>query len=150
MLCDNNQKYHLSYGDLFCTQDQAYQQFRKQVRNPLWQKDFLSKTIAERIEAGKQARLESQKINTEQIQINEKILDVDNETIKKTLVQYQCDILHGHTHRKNIHCSTIKINGKKQEFKRIVLSDWSENYANAYLIFADKNQNRFIDINLKN
>ena len=53
----------LTHGDEFCTDDAAYQQFRKMVRDPRWQAEFLAKTIPERLAMAQQARGESQAAN---------------------------------------------------------------------------------------
>lgn len=41
----------LMHGDTLCTDDIDYQNFRKMVRDENWQKEFLSKSIAERIQS---------------------------------------------------------------------------------------------------
>ena len=38
----------LMHGDLLCTDDLAYQEFRKQIRSTPFKKDFLSRPLAER------------------------------------------------------------------------------------------------------
>ena len=39
----------LSHGDVWCTSDVAYQQYRAMVKNPAAQRDFLAKSVDERI-----------------------------------------------------------------------------------------------------
>ena len=52
---------------------------------------------------------------------NEIIMDVNEQEVIKTIKKYNVDmIIHGHTHRPNIH--KVIINDK--EYKRIVLGDW--------------------------
>ena len=46
----------LMHGDLLCTEDVDYQKFRKTSRDPEWQKDFLSKSLAERQKIAKELR----------------------------------------------------------------------------------------------
>ncbi|HTI97208.1 MAG TPA: UDP-2,3-diacylglucosamine diphosphatase, partial [Rudaea sp.] len=51
----------LMHGDTLCTDDAAYSQFRKLVRDPSWQRAFLAKPLAERRAFAAQARGESRK-----------------------------------------------------------------------------------------
>jgi UDP-2,3-diacylglucosamine hydrolase len=51
------------------------------------------------------------------------IMDVTPEEVVNCLEKYQSQILiHGHTHRPNIH----QLNANQKEAKRIVLGDWYE------------------------
>lgn len=120
----------LMHGDSLCTDDTAYQAFRQQVRNPVWQKTFLSHSIAERINMAQQARAESMQhtANTDS-----SIMDVNNEAVLKALSAHQsATLIHGHTHRPATH--SLAAAGKS--YKRIVLGDW---YKDGWLIEADKN-----------
>ncbi|MGZ3159376.1 MAG: UDP-2,3-diacylglucosamine diphosphatase, partial [Burkholderiaceae bacterium] len=38
----------LAHGDAECTDDESYMAFRNQVRQPEWQKEFLSQSLSER------------------------------------------------------------------------------------------------------
>ena len=49
----------LSHGDAWCTLDVAYQRFRATVRQPAFQRDFLSKTLDERIAFARGLRMQS-------------------------------------------------------------------------------------------
>ena len=51
----------LSHGDMLCTDDHAYQQFRSMSRNPQWQSDFLSKPLEQRVAYAQHLRAESMK-----------------------------------------------------------------------------------------
>src|SRR5205823_8020090 len=44
-----DQRLLLSHGDALCLSDVAYQAFRAQVRNPVWQREFLAKPMNERL-----------------------------------------------------------------------------------------------------
>ena len=46
----------LTHGDLLCTDDAAYQQFRTQTRDPAWQAQFLAQPLAARLAFAAQAR----------------------------------------------------------------------------------------------
>ena len=50
----------LLHGDLLCTADTAYQQFRAQTRDPRWQAQFLAQPLAARLAFAQQARAASQ------------------------------------------------------------------------------------------
>jgi len=61
LLEDEGQRIVLMHGDTLCTDDTAYQQLRTQLRKLAWQKDFLSKSIQERIQVANHLREASQK-----------------------------------------------------------------------------------------
>jgi UDP-2,3-diacylglucosamine hydrolase len=110
----------LMHGDLLCTDDMDYMNFRHMVRNPKWQQDFLAKTVPERIAIAQAARQESlQKTQ----QLTSEIMDVNQDTVTQTMLKWQVpQLIHGHTHRPAIH--ELTINGGPA--KRIVLGDWNE------------------------
>lgn len=113
----------VTHGDEFCTDDQAYQQFRSMVRNPQWQAQFLAKTIPERLVMAQQARGESQAAN--QMKSND-IMDVSPSAVDAFFQHSKASILvHGHTHRPARHVLTI--DGRKCE--RWVLPDWDCDHA---------------------
>ncbi len=104
----------LVHGDAECTDDVAYQKARQMLRNPAWQKDFLSKSIPERIAFAEQARKQSQS-HTQSSQME--IMDVNQEAIQSLFEKHQVSqMIHGHTHRPAIH--------QHGENTRIVLGDW--------------------------
>jgi len=62
------------------------------------------------------------------------IMDVNEDEVEKTFLKYDVNlIIHGHTHRPNIHKS--EFNG--QEYKRIVLGDW---YNNSFILKYQKDK----------
>ena len=109
----------LMHGDLLCTDDVAYQQFRAQTRNPEWQRQFLSQPLPARLAFAEQARAAS-KLHQSGLQaqgLMEAITDVAPTTVDATLARYGIDMLiHGHTHRPNVH--------QHGGGRRIVLGDW--------------------------
>jgi len=118
-----NKRVMLSHGDKFCIDDIEYQTYRKIVRNQDWQKSFLNYPIQKRLEILNTARDAS--IQSQQIKSNE-IMDVNQNEVAKVIQKNDIDILiHGHTHRPNIH--TIDIDSKKS--LRLVLGDWSQSTA---------------------
>ena len=110
----------LMHGDLLCTDDHDYMQFREQVRNPQWQAHFLSLSMDQRINLAKQARDAS---NTSAKQKTMEIMDTNQSTVEKYMRQYAVNqLIHGHTHRPALH--QFNLDGKPA--KRIVLGDWGE------------------------
>jgi UDP-2,3-diacylglucosamine hydrolase len=115
----------LMHGDLLCTDDVAYQQFRAQTRDPRWQAQFLAQPLAARLAFAQQARTASQARHAElQGQgLMEAITDVAPTTVTATLARYGIDtLIHGHTHRPAVH--ELDVDGRACQ--RIVLGDWYE------------------------
>ena len=115
----------LMHGDLLCTDDVAYQQFRAQTRDPSWQAQFLAQPLAARLAFAQQARAASQARQAElQGQgTMEAITDVSPSTVHATLARYGVDtLIHGHTHRPAVH--EFDVEGRA--CRRIVLGDWYE------------------------
>ncbi len=110
----------LTHGDALCTSDTAYQNFRKQVRDPVWQAAFLSQPVAVRRAYAAQARAASAE---HQRGMSSTISDVDDCAVESLLASYGVDrLIHGHTHRPTEH-EHIVANRRTQ---RIVLADWRE------------------------
>ncbi|MDH3325975.1 MAG: UDP-2,3-diacylglucosamine diphosphatase [Gammaproteobacteria bacterium] len=110
----------IMHGDLLCTDDHAYLQFREQVRNPQWQTHFLGLNMDQRIEMAKQARDVSQTSTKEK---SMGIMDANQSTIEQYMREYSVNtLIHGHTHRPGVH--QFEIDGQKT--KRIVLGDWGD------------------------
>jgi len=118
ILAINGVKTLISHGDELCTDDVDYMAFRKQVRNPDWQREFLAKPVTERIRIGKDARQES-KYRTQHK--TPEIMDVNQLAVEQFMQTHQVtQLIHGHTHRPNIHHFTHQ----QQNMTRIVLGDW--------------------------
>ncbi|HEY5602697.1 MAG TPA: UDP-2,3-diacylglucosamine diphosphatase [Gammaproteobacteria bacterium] len=110
----------IGHGDLLCTDDIGYRQFRQQVRNPQWQHAFLAKSIAERIALAKQARQESKKQTGS---LAQEIMDANQHTVEQVMLEHKVNqMIHGHTHRPKVHSFTVQ----NQQRTRIVLGDWYE------------------------
>jgi UDP-2,3-diacylglucosamine hydrolase len=106
------------HGDVLCTDDAAYQAFRKQVRDPAWQAAFLAKPLAERRAFAAQARDASR---THTSQTDMAIMDVNQDAVEAALRKAGVTrMIHGHTHRPAIH--EFRLDGKPAQ--RIVLGDW--------------------------
>ena len=108
----------LMHGDTLCIDDYKYQKFRVMVRSISWQNEMLKKSLEDRIAIAKMYRAKSlQETNAK----DEVIMDVNETEVIRIFNEYKVDmIIHGHTHRPNIH--NLVIDGKK--YKRIVLGDW--------------------------
>jgi UDP-2,3-diacylglucosamine hydrolase len=112
----------LLHGDLLCTDDVAYQQFRTQSRDPQWQAQFLAQPLAARQAFAAQARAASQARYGELVAQGqqETITDVTPATMQAWFAQHGvARMIHGHTHRPAIHDA----GGGRT---RIVLGDWYE------------------------
>ncbi|MDR1076840.1 MAG: UDP-2,3-diacylglucosamine diphosphatase [Xanthomonadaceae bacterium] len=113
------------HGDLLCTDDAAYQQFRAQSRNPAWQAQMLAQPLPVRQAIAQQARAASFARQSEMQQKDrtqyETITDVAPATVDEFFTRYGIDtMIHGHTHRPAIH--ELEADGKRR--RRIVLGDW--------------------------
>lgn len=105
----------LTHGDLLCTSDVDYQQFRAQVRSPQWQATFLGKPLAERQAIGRHLREESEKRKREH---GFDYGQVDEDEARRWLAAADAQVLlHGHTHLPADHA----LGGGHT---RVVLSDW--------------------------
>jgi UDP-2,3-diacylglucosamine hydrolase len=110
----------LTHGDLLCTDDKPYMALRSAVRNPTWQQDFLSKTLQERKTIADDIRKHSKQAIAQK---PPEIMDVNQKTVADTMLEYDVRVLlHGHTHRPNIH--HFHLDGT--DATRIVLGDWYE------------------------
>ena len=110
----------LMHGDLLCTEDIDYQKFRKVSRDTKWQKEFLSKPLAERRIIAQNLRGASKEATGKK---KEEIMDVSECEVIKIIQESSVSLLiHGHTHRPNSHSIALE----KHTAKRIVLGDWDE------------------------
>ena len=115
----------LMHGDLLCSDDTAYQQFRAQVRNRDWQTAFLSQPLDARLAFAAQARAASQARQGALMDAGtmDAITDVSPATVDDYFRRYGVDtLIHGHTHRPAIH--DLDVDGR--HCQRIVLGDWYE------------------------
>ncbi len=110
----------LSHGDIFCTDDTAYQAFRSHVRDPGVQAEFLSRPLAERHALTRALRERSEQAKADKKPV---IMDVNADTVVQAIVDRDvARMIHGHTHRPARHI--VHIAGKAVE--RWVLPDWYE------------------------
>ncbi|MGP9544691.1 UDP-2,3-diacylglucosamine diphosphatase [Psychrobacter sp. AOP7-B1-25] len=107
------QNYRLEHGDTLCTDDKKYQFFRKIMRNRLTQWYLLNKSLEKRLAIADNMRQRSQQNNASKAAY---IMDVNDEAVSKAITTSDA-LLHGHTHRPDIHQATT-------DKKRYVLGDW--------------------------
>ena len=111
----------LMHGDMLCTDDVEYQQFRQQVRDPQWQQQFLAMPADQRIATAKHYREESKKRGQKK---SSSIMDVNQYAVETALQQHHVgQMIHGHTHRPAEH--HLQINGVTAT--RFVVGDWHDN-----------------------
>lgn len=113
----------LMHGDTLCTDDLPYQAFRKQVRDPAWQRAFLAQPLPAR-----KAMIEKLRLQTEQEKRGKtmEIMDVTLCAVTEALREHKVPrLIHGHTHRPARH--THEVEGEVRE--RWVLHDWYEHPA---------------------
>jgi UDP-2,3-diacylglucosamine hydrolase len=112
------QHWLLSHGDAMCLADTDYMQFRQQVRQPPWQRDFLARPLTERtaIARGLREQSEARKQSTA---VDPSLwADVDTAAAHTALQAAQArTLIHGHTHRPGEH-------DLGDGMQRVVLSDW--------------------------
>lgn len=110
----------LSHGDAYCTDDQTYQAFRRQVRDARWQADFLAKPLEARRSVARAIRSQSEQAKAEK---KPNIMDVNQAAIRAAMEQAGVTrMIHGHTHRPARHA--LQVHGMERE--RWVLTDWYE------------------------
>jgi UDP-2,3-diacylglucosamine hydrolase len=111
----------LLHGDVLCTDDVDYQQFRTLVRSPAWQREFLSKSQAQRLAFAAQARDQSRQSTAAKSAV---IMDVNSTAVLDFMsANAAVTILHGHTHRPGVH--EMRSPEDNSKWQRIVLGDWN-------------------------
>jgi UDP-2,3-diacylglucosamine hydrolase len=128
ILKTKDKNFVLIHGDSLVSGDKSYQRFKKIIQNNFSKKLLLSlpkkwrKNLASKIQ--KSSKKSKQKKSLE-------IMDIDEKSLFDFMKNYpDFDIIHGHTHRQNIH--------NYQNFKRFVLGDWQKNQGNFFQIKSGK------------
>ena len=113
----------LTHGDLLCSDDIAYQEFRAKSRADEWMQNVLSKPLLLRLLAARWYRFRSHFHKRKKTQ---DIMDVNQQTVVDVMKQHDClRLIHGHTHRTAVHDFEIDGNGAQ----RFVLADWKRSSA---------------------
>lgn len=108
----------ITHGDELCTRDIDYQKFRKKSRSWWWPKLILSIPLPIRRKLAQRGRKVSIK---KQQGLKAEIMDVTPEEVVRVMRKHNVTrLIHGHTHRPNIH--VVDVDGVSA--KRIVLGDW--------------------------
>lgn len=120
------------HGDEMCTQDIEYQKFRKKSRGWWWPKLMLTMPLWYRKKIARNAR-EKSKLSQAEKPIE--ILDVVDDAVLAMFAKYNVsNMIHGHTHRPNVHTYTVG----KQTLTRTVLGDWYTQ--GSYLVVTPQGQ----------
>jgi UDP-2,3-diacylglucosamine hydrolase len=110
----------LTHGDALCVDDLAYQELRTVVRNPDWQRRFLSLPLEDRERIAGQARKGSREHTSRTVPV---VMDVNQHAVETAYRSTRTRrMIHGHTHRPGIHDTVV--DGKPAQ--RIVLGAWYE------------------------
>lgn len=110
----------LLHGDTLCTDDIAYQRFRRKARDPDWQRRLLSRPVWWRRLLARLARLLSRRHTGSS---EAKIMDVNDGAVRAAFLDHRVRrMIHGHTHRRAIH--DLQVDGR--HCQRVVLGDWDE------------------------
>lgn len=110
----------LMHGDTLCTDDHVYQQFRRMVRDPQWQKTFLAAPAETRRQQAQAVRSRSE---ADKQTKSEKIMDVNPRAVEDAFRSHAYPrMIHGHTHRPAHHQHQVD----DRQCERWVLQDWYE------------------------
>ena len=118
IICEYGHRALLMHGDLLCTDDHAYQAFRRKVRNPVYRWILRNLPLSKRQEMALRWRTETSRLSKKKAS---QIMDVNQRTVETVSLKTNTSILvHGHTHRPKRH----RFDHEKKE--RIVLGDWGQ------------------------
>jgi UDP-2,3-diacylglucosamine hydrolase len=125
----------LSHGDLLCTDDAAYQDFRALTRSADWQQQFLAQPLEQRLQLVAELRARSEAEKREKPYAHTDL----NPTATDDFLRAHgyATFIHGHTHRPARHDHIV--DGIHVE--RWVLADWSETRGEA-LVWDGENLHR--------
>lgn len=110
----------IMHGDTLCTDDDAYQAFRTEVRSTEWQQSFLALPLSQRKAQIEVLRRESEA----QKRVKPlDIMDVNQAAVLQELTSHRCTrLIHGHTHRPAHH----RTEAGGRTIERWVLPAWYE------------------------
>lgn len=114
-----NEQALVLHGDTLCTNDIAYQKFRRLIRNPLLLAIMRRLPLKTRQNIGIKGRKKSMAANSNK---SASIMDVTPATVTAMMKEYGvATMIHGHTHRPC--CHELVLDGSTPA-RRIVLGDW--------------------------
>jgi UDP-2,3-diacylglucosamine hydrolase len=114
----DGEKVLIMHGDTLCIDDIKYQEFRAKVHQPWlqWVFNRIPLFIRQRIVKNVQDKIKAKKQHKTLT-----IMDVTQSEVERVMLEEGVKrLIHGHTHRPNVHT----FNHKTQEMTRIVLGDW--------------------------
>jgi UDP-2,3-diacylglucosamine hydrolase len=112
----DGQRLLLAHGDAYCTDDLAYQRYRKLARNRVVQWIWLHLPRRVRNREAEKLRAKSKAMNQQKSMA---IMDVNEDAIASELQKYTTPVLiHGHTHKPHLHLYP--------QGQRWVLPDWHQ------------------------
>ena len=115
----------LMHGDLLCSDDIPYLEFRAKSHTPEWIQNVLLKPLVLRLLYARWYRFRSFFHKRKK---HDDIMDANQNTIIETMRHHKVlRLIHGHTHRPAIHDFEIDL----QPAQRFVLAQWSKESANA-------------------
>ncbi|NCA90006.1 MAG: UDP-2,3-diacylglucosamine diphosphatase [Gammaproteobacteria bacterium] len=118
----------LMHGDLLCTDDRAYQRFRRVIRNPIVKRLFLWRGLERRRALAQDYRRRSMAAIAGK---SLTIMDVNPDAVLEALRRQGARrLIHGHTHRPGDHA--LSLDG--QPAQRLVLAEWREDQGEALLV----------------
>ena len=123
--------FRLEHGDALCTDDVAYQRFRKVIRNPVLLGLIKRTPLSFRQKLANGFRKKSSE--TKQLKSYD-IMDVNAQAVE-SVIEHVDYLIHGHTHRPEIHHILNK--------KRIVLGDWRAD--SAWILELNPQENYQLD-----
>ncbi len=124
----------LMHGDSLCTDDIDHQKWRELALSEAWQIEFLTKSLAQRIQTAQNMRDQSEQGKKLK---SVEIMDVNAQAVNNAFSTHGMTyLIHGHTHRQAMH----NLEGGKQ---RIVLADW---YETGSVLELDEDGFRFVDL----
>lgn len=116
----HGQRILLLHGDTLCTEDHAYQKFRKRVRHPIVKWVLTHLPLKKRLQMAADWRAQSRAHNSNK---PDHIMDVTQQEVEHRMELNGVEtMIHGHTHRPAEH--SFSRNGVN--CKRWVLGDWGE------------------------
>lgn len=123
----------LLHGDVLCTDDVAYQRFRKRVHDPAWQERMLRRPVWVRRLVARAMRAASRARTRRAAQ---EIMDVAEKSVIEAFERAgTLRMIHGHTHRPGDHIHSTPAGPAR----RIVLGDWFDQQS---MLRSDPGQTR--------
>lgn len=124
VLVFGNERFLLTHGDALCLSDTDYMAFRARVRDSAWQREVLSKPLAERRQFARNLRSQSEARMMQQRAAGKPWTDIEPSEAARWLdAAHARHLIHGHTHEGHSH----PILSAQGDGQRHVTSDWHVN-----------------------